>query len=142
MKIAVEKLNNEFLELKEDIPATLWSMDSADVKFLDNIHIDCKFIAIHKEVIADADITIHRKIVCSRCLNQVDQTARQEFKRSYNKDDLGEYLSLDKDIREEILLNFPMKALCKPDCKGLCLGCGVNINFEECRCSQNKKIRV
>ncbi|MDD5195443.1 MAG: DUF177 domain-containing protein, partial [Candidatus Omnitrophica bacterium] len=50
-----------------------------------------------------------------------------------------EYLTVDNDIREEVLLNFPMKVLCKPDCKGLCPGCGANLNNEVCKCKQKTK---
>jgi uncharacterized protein len=28
-----------------------------------------------------------------------------------------------------------MKQLCKSDCKGICPGCGVDLNREKCRCS-------
>ena len=28
------------------------------------------------------------------------------------------------------------KNLCSPDCKGLCPGCGANLNHEACRCKK------
>lgn len=33
-------------------------------------------------------------------------------------------------------INFPAKHLCKEECKGLCQGCGVNLNKEKCTCTQ------
>lgn len=134
MKIAVEKIKDKTIEIEEDIPAFSWEMDSSDVKFVSNIHISCKVERIHKEIIVDVGLIIRREIICSRCLNQVCQIVRQEFRKSYNMDKLGNYLDIEKDIREEVLLNFPMKVLCSPDCKGICSGCGVNLNYKKCKC--------
>ena len=34
------------------------------------------------------------------------------------------------------ILNMDTKHLCSEDCKGLCPGCGVNLNVEPCRCKK------
>jgi len=44
--------------------------------------------------------------------------------------DLGEL------ARETYILNMDTKLLCREDCKGLCPGCGVNLNVEDCRCQR------
>ena len=36
--------------------------------------------------------------------------------------------------REIINLSIPIQVACVNSCKGLCSGCGVNLNFEECTC--------
>jgi len=41
---------------------------------------------------------------------------------------------LDDEVRQTLLLEVPLKTLCSDDCKGLCPGCGVDLNREECRC--------
>ncbi len=43
--------------------------------------------------------------------------------------DLGPYL------REEVILAIPSFAECRVDCRGLCAGCGENLNESECKCS-------
>lgn len=35
---------------------------------------------------------------------------------------------------EQIYLNLPLKPICSPACRGLCPGCGINRNQEECAC--------
>ena len=50
-----------------------------------------------------------------------------------NKD--GE-LELDELMREVFLLEMDTKNLCSEDCKGLCPGCGVDLNVESCRCKR------
>ena len=59
-----------------------------------------------------------------------------DFDLYYDGTELKDYLEIDQDVREKILLNFPMKVLCKPGCKGLCPNCGVNLNYQECKCQQ------
>ncbi|MFH1765165.1 MAG: DUF177 domain-containing protein [Gemmatimonadota bacterium] len=47
-------------------------------------------------------------------------------------------LNLADVIREEVLLSVSPLALCKPDCKGLCPQCGINLNENRCECSQEE----
>jgi len=134
MRIAVDSLGDNPVELEEDIPALTWNINSLDVKFIGNIHLNCKFTKISREIIVEITVDSVREIVCARCLRQVEKTQRQNFKRDYNIDSLKEFLDIDSDVREEMLLDFPMKVLCRPDCKGMCFGCGVDLNSESCRC--------
>ncbi|MBN2498392.1 MAG: DUF177 domain-containing protein, partial [Deltaproteobacteria bacterium] len=48
----------------------------------------------------------------------------------------GEELDLADLVREQILLALPMYPRCKPDCRGLCPGCGANLNTDACRCEE------
>lgn len=46
----------------------------------------------------------------------------------------GDSFSVDELVRSNIILNIPMKHLCKEDCKGLCPICGQNLNKGTCSC--------
>ncbi len=37
-------------------------------------------------------------------------------------------------VRAELILDAPVKPLCSPECRGLCAGCGVDLNKESCKC--------
>jgi len=39
-------------------------------------------------------------------------------------------------IREAVLLDQPIRYLCSEDCRGICPGCGENLNVNECRCAK------
>ena len=134
MKIVVDSVSDKKTILQEEIPVKEWEMDSEDVAFLDSVHIDGDCFKIAGEIIVEAKVTTHKQVTCSRCLAPVRQDLTQDFSRSYSTEGMGEYLDLDQDIREEILLNFPMKALCVSVCKGICSGCGVNLNIDKCKC--------
>jgi len=47
-------------------------------------------------------------------------------------------VDISAQIRDALYLSIPMKKICKPDCKGLCDGCGVNLNYEPCRCKKDE----
>ena len=91
---------------------------------------------------------------CHRCLESTQCSVTSSFDLVVQKADprsgpdrastgedfvrltLGERrLSLDERIYESVLVNVPMQIFCKDDCKGLCSGCGVNLNLESCTCS-------
>ena len=44
------------------------------------------------------------------------------------------FIDLDEDVRQYILLAIPQKLLCQEDCLGICPTCGVNRNNESCMC--------
>ena len=39
---------------------------------------------------------------------------------------------------EELMLALPVTPLCRQDCKGLCAGCGVNLNEGMCACTEEE----
>ena len=48
----------------------------------------------------------------------------------------GPMLDLVEVFRERVFLALPAKVLCAEDCRGLCPGCGADLNQELCRCSR------
>jgi uncharacterized protein len=46
------------------------------------------------------------------------------------------YIDLDPLVRELAWLSVPIKSLCKPDCQGLCMECGHNLNLGDCGCEE------
>jgi DUF177 domain-containing protein len=46
----------------------------------------------------------------------------------------GTRIDLGEMLREQLLLALPMKRLCRPECAGLCPGCGTNRNRSTCTC--------
>jgi uncharacterized protein len=46
----------------------------------------------------------------------------------------GDDLDLTAPVRESLLLELPMKPVCREDCVGLCPVCGANLNLERCGC--------
>ena len=94
------------------------------------------------EVWAEGEIEYFVSTKCSRCLDDVIFHNIVEFDETFSEDDNadGAYLysrgvvDLAEMVNEKLLLSFPVSVLCKEDCKGICSGCGVNLNHEDCKC--------
>jgi uncharacterized protein len=94
------------------------------------------------------------QVECDRCLQPVDVPVNVEFNLRYvtaaeyaslhaaelEDEDLalsvfdGEVIDVDELAREQILLAVPLRALCRPDCKGFCPECGADRNLKDCGC--------
>ena len=46
-------------------------------------------------------------------------------------------LELDEVVTDLTALNMDMRPLCSPDCKGVCFGCGANLNDGPCTCESH-----
>ena len=49
--------------------------------------------------------------------------------------DTEEFIDLSSVIHDLVLLEEPIKRLCKKSCKGLCPACGKNLNETTCTCT-------
>lgn len=92
---------------------------------------------------------------CSRCLKSYTFAMKEKFEfvlapdplvsgaraTELNREDLGlsfystDEINLAPLIREQVLLALPTRPLCGDGCRGLCGGCGVDLNREPCACS-------
>ena len=71
---------------------------------------------------------------CSRCLEEFEWQFNKDVQLSYPIDSSATFIDLNPDIREDIMLDYPIKPLCKLNCEGLCLKCGKNKNEGGCNC--------
>ena len=90
---------------------------------------------------------------CARCLEDIFGTFILEFNRTVaasgtlQDETNDEYvvvkngkLDIDRELVEDLLLEFPTRLLCKEECAGLCSKCGKNLNFGACDCPKKKEI--
>ena len=140
MKIYVDRIPEEGLEIIEQLdPYTVLSdFDSQSAVVIKPIDVKAKVIKVAKEVVIDVTLEAPVEYTCSRCLAKFQNSLKKKFSISYEVKQ-GDVLEVDEDIRQEIILDYPMKIVCKPDCKGLCVNCGQNLNITECDCSKGTK---
>ena len=92
-------------------------------------------------------------IPCDRCLEEVPTTFHIDINKEIPLEEtpdvdeekleakdymLGFHLDLDRIIYDEVLVNWPMKVLCKEDCAGICKKCGKNLNHGTCDCEKTE----
>jgi len=93
---------------------------------------------------------------CDRCLNEFPRKAEIDFMSFFslpagqtpesevelNEEDLDVEFRAEEEIdvldivREQILLDLPMKRVCREGCKGLCVKCGSDLNEGPCGCER------
>jgi len=107
-----------------------------------------------KKIVVEGSLSAGLLLRCDRCLEPYSWDLTKDF-RIYlsispfkgelevelSEDDLnldfidGNLLDPDQIIKEQLILNVPMKTLCTMECKGLCPICGCNLDMKRCSCS-------
>lgn len=105
----------------------------------------------NQELLISAKMDVAVAIPCSRCLKDVITEFCLDFSREVDMKVSGEErcrqmdennyiagyeLNVDALIADEMVLQWPMKVLCKVDCKGICPVCGKDLNQQECECDR------
>ena len=82
------------------------------------------------------NLTSQVEHTCARCLKAVPERVDHPFQVIYEIQGKEE-LNVTEDIREMLILDHPIRFLCKEDCRGLCPGCGANLNDGPCLCQKS-----
>jgi uncharacterized protein len=101
-------------------------------------------------LLLEAAVSGKLRVECSRCISIFDMPLETEvaivFHRGQvpedaDEDDLVLLTETDASgydilprVREAVILELPIRFLCGDSCKGLCSGCGVNLNEGDCEC--------
>lgn len=114
-----------------------------------NINFTFTNISTNK-ILAEADWKMTLGIPCDRCLARVEENFSFHIMRKWdflnNKEESvveadyldGYFLDTEKFVYHELLCNWPMKVLCREDCKGICKKCGMDWNENSCQCEQEE----
>jgi uncharacterized protein len=104
----------------------------------------------NKRLLIRGDVNLTVTIPCGRCLEDVPTDIHFTIDKEFPMENsviggeemedndylIGLNLDIDKLIYGEILVNWPMRVLCKEDCKGICKVCGMNLNRGNCDCQR------
>ena len=111
-------------------PAAM-DMDRFDIRLTDPFEVDAFIVRADQELVVDVDIRCPARLVCARCLEEFPRTLTPEALFSYHVQPT-DVVDITDDVRQEILLAYPMIPICRPGCKGLCPACGQNLNTASC----------
>jgi uncharacterized protein len=118
-----------------------------------------KLVRTKNGVLLSLDGTARLRVSCSRCLDPVAVPVTLRFEEEFlqtidvttgsalgasHEDpsiliDGHHDLHLADIVREYLLTEAPMHALCREDCKGLCPTCGRNLNLGPCSCEKQNE---
>lgn len=94
-------------------------------------------------ILMEADFSTCFAAECARCLEEFDQKLHTAFSELYafhgnSITESGLIVPEDANIdllpllREYLLIEVPIQLICREDCKGLCIECGENLNYNTC----------
>jgi uncharacterized metal-binding protein YceD (DUF177 family) len=157
--LELERLRDVPVTLRYDCPTSALALEdpeAPDIAFPGTVAGEVTFARVDRDVIAHGRLSVMARGACARCLEPTDATLtanldelwiersrpRQRRPASEDEDvepDLahsieGDQIELAEVYREALLAELPDRFVCGADCKGLCPGCGANLNREPCRC--------
>jgi uncharacterized protein len=113
------------------------------------------------KIIVTGDFQAEVEVSCCRCLQPFKQQINSDFNEVFtvtplldkksSPEDLaletanqltvsGDYLYLNEYVRQLFILCQVYNPLCKPDCRGLCAGCGADLNQAACSCEDEAQV--
>ncbi len=141
--------------------------DALGEAFCDDGHaaLDLQLLRVEQNVTLEGELSLTTHRPCDRCLVRFEERlavplhavlaplyeSRRQQEREEGlgvdvvREDLefgfyeGDRIDLADVIRENVLLDAPMKHLCREDCAGLCPRCGRNLNEGPCTCGAEKR---
>ncbi len=153
MVIRLSEITDERLKVKLDEHI---SIEDTSVK--GRIVANLSLEKIKKEVIVSGEVEFFPLLICNRCLAEFNKDLKILVNINYHSfknlsiaekvqlksDELesgfleGDEIDLSQLVKEQAILNLPMKILCNEDCKGLCPQCGKNLNYGKCKCKREE----
>jgi len=133
MKIQIRRIQPDGMEIHESFPVDLIGQTQKDIlEFILPFEISARVFRADDEIVAKMTAKSRYRSVCCRCLEEVKQDWTATFTLAFDAKNYTEFIEIDEDIRQELILNIPLRILCSTDCKGLCVECGVNLNKKTC----------
>ena len=156
MKIDLTNVMTSINKVEEkEVPIELSSFSSR----LGDFPIHKKSPSLHRitnvenrQLLITGAVEIEVGLACDRCLEEVPTSLHFDINKELILQEgsavdeemeetdylIGFELDVDKLVYAEILVNWPMKVLCKDDCKGICRVCGMNLNKGACDCQRTE----
>lgn len=156
LKVELRSLEQEDLVLEENDWAQALGIELTPELCRGPLEIYCELSKNGDLVSAKGWVQGKMLLECDRCLKEFENHFKSFFEVHYrsqieegiSEEDTplegqfevvyfeGDILDIADQIRQTVLLSVPMRALCRYDCRGLCGGCGSDLNVEFCKCQE------
>ena len=139
MKINLKNFKEDrHLLLEEEIDTEDLDIDIGIMTFPEAIRVKAEAWKTGQDLTVQAHIEGARHFTCSLCLEEFNNVFEKDITLHYDIKGLDS-VTIDPDVRDEIILDHPIRVLCCPDCRGLCAFCGTNLNEGSCDCQNIKE---
>ena len=133
MRIRVKDVKREGIEVRGELASeAIGERPTDELRFLAPLHISARVERVDLTLLVHVRMEGRYHCVCYRCLQDVEATWHRKFDLDFALQRQTEFVELDEDLRQEVILSLPMRVLCAPQCQGLCPYCGTNRNQGRC----------
>ena len=136
MKIDLARFpKNKALFIQAEIRPADLDLDIGVMRFPENLSLSAEAWKEEDDLTVNVHVEGGREFDCSLCLEPFNNVFEKDFTLHYDIKGL-EFVDIDQDVRDEIILDHPIRVLCRADCRGLCSRCGANLNTGPCGCAR------
>lgn len=117
--------------------------------FNEPLHLSLKATSIGDAIAVSGQIRANITVACGNCLESFILPLSTDISEAYYNQSQegveageewipysGDFIDITPEVVRNILLELPMRLVCKEECRGLCPGCGENLNSSRCTCSK------
>lgn len=159
MQIWLDQVQDEPFNWDETQSVSVGSLNRPELQELAPVSWRGQVIFTDPGYFLRARLSYEQSLSCTRCLKPIVERVDSDVElmilverlketggdHELHEKDLGvlylaeEVLETDPILIEQLQLNVPMKPLCRPDCQGLCPGCGADRNAGPCSCEETAR---
>jgi len=143
-RINVGFLINQPIGYCRNFPFSFNNFQFRDDGIVENLSGTINLIRTQSGIQSDVEATAAIDAQCVRCLEPFKQVLHTTFQElfAFAREPLSEdeesipedgYLDFEQSIKDYLFLEIPIKPVCTPECRGLCVFCGHNLNESPCK---------
>jgi len=138
MNINVRRTAVDGEDLTGSEPASIMALEEPDVHFDHEVKYRLHAQLQGNALLVTGKLETPVRLLCSRCLKSFEKPLKVGLFVFHQELKGEDFVDLTANIREDIILELPQRALCTEKCKGLCLSCGKDLNKGVCKCAPSK----
>ncbi|KJS10962.1 MAG: hypothetical protein VR67_15795 [Peptococcaceae bacterium BRH_c8a] len=127
-------------------------VEGEDIKPTQEVEYRLSLTNADNAIVVDGIIKVDLLVQCNRCLDSFVYPMEAQLQETYYDCNLpqsgdkqpdwvpfsGDQIDIAPEVTQTILVNLPMRFICREDCRGLCSVCGVDLNNNQCQCPRDE----
>ena len=131
MKIVVNRVPAEGMTEQFAYDPAALDLTRFDLRHQDPIAVSAFIVRTEGDLVVRAQISGRIELTCARCLTPFERPLSTSMILTFDVQPT-DVIDITDDVRQEVILAYPMIPVCRDDCKGLCPVCGQNLNNQAC----------
>ncbi len=141
MKIRIRDVVSGGLQVKAAVKPADIGLENEDFLDPENpLQIVAELMRVDGFILAKVAVTFIREDHCARCLEHLSREMTSNYEMEFEVRPGDEWIDMGQRVREEMLMGYLPRVLCRDDCKGICPDCGAELNTETCECEAPRNV--